>query len=110
MDSKNYLSPVEDRTLPTIPSECDARAIRRSAKTLKSYLLTLTPSEDRHRLREKILPIVADALAGKLKLPFDARNEPLRYEATIGLLPKEYMCVSAQFWLHITGSFSKDPT
>lgn len=88
-----------------IPSKCDHEAIRRSAKALRSYLLALNPREDRHSLKEKVLPIVNDALKGRLQLPFDERSEPLRYEGTIGLLPKDYMLVSASFWLHVTGSF-----
>jgi len=86
-----------------LSQEFDHKAIRRTAKALKSYLLELDPHEDTYGLRENILPIVEDALAGRLKLPFDDRNEPLRNEGTVGLLPREYMRISAPFWLHITG-------
>lgn len=87
--------------------EFDHRSIRRSAKALKAYLLGLDPHEDTYGLREKVLPIVEDALAGRLKLPFDDRSEPFRNEGTVGLLPREYMRISTPFWLHVTGGLSE---
>lgn len=92
-----------------VAQEFDHKGIRRSAKALKAYLLGLDPHEDTYGLRENILPVVEDALAGRLRLPFDDRGEPLRNEGTAGLLPREYMRISAPFWLHITGGLSETP-
>ena len=91
-----------------VAGEFDHDAIRRSGRALRDYLLALSLREDRFQLREKVLPIVDQALSGRLALPFDDQDEPLRYEAIVGLLPKEYVRLSTAFWLHITGALTPE--
>lgn len=83
--------------------EFDLVKIRRSAEALRNYLLGLSSGDDQYRIRDLVLPIVEEALAGRLVLPFDVHEKPLRYESVEGLLPQEYVNLSAPFFLSITG-------
>lgn len=83
--------------------EVDYKKIRRTAESLKSYLLSLKPEEDTYQIKKKVLPIVDAVLSDDVKLPFDARNKPLWYEGTEGLLPKDYENISGPFWVAISG-------
>lgn len=84
-----------------ITKEFDQKAIRRSAQALKEYLLNLKTEDDEYNLREKVLPILEDALTGNLKFPLD--RQPLQFELTEGLLPREYSRTSARFWVYAMG-------
>ena len=81
----------------------DEVKIARSAQALKEYLLSLAPDGDHLHLRELVLPIVEKALSGRLDLPFDNRNKPLRRELGEGLLPAEYNKLAAPFFVAISG-------
>lgn len=83
--------------------EVDHKKILRSAHALRDYLQHLAPEEDQYRIKEYVLPIVDEALAGTLRLPFSALQQPLIREGADGLLPREYEKLSAPFFVAIMG-------
>jgi hypothetical protein len=83
--------------------EFDTAKIRRSAQALKKYLLELAPDSDPLHIRQLVLPIVEQALAGTLDLPYDSRSKPLRRESGEGLLPTEYNKLAAPFFVAVSG-------
>ena len=94
---------VELDPISMATKEFDLIKIKRSARSLKEYLMQLGHEGDVYRIRERVLPIVEQAITGTLVLPFDNRKQPLLYEYTEGLLPREYSRFAAPFFVSIAG-------
>lgn len=94
---------VELDPISMCTKEFDLVKITRSGNALKQYLLQLAPKEDVYRIKDQVLSIVEQALAGNLDLPFDVRRMPLQYESREDLLPSEYKKLAAPFLVSIAG-------
>ena len=88
---------VEIDPVTMYAKEVDHLRLKREAKDLRKYLLTIS-GEDRCNIKARVLPIVEAAINGTRHFPISPEDEPLKYEIIEGLVSEYFHELYARFF------------